>query len=105
MGAFLHFFLFINLIDIVDFIYSCNLVIDIFFRVQNYFGNVFIDRFIIIWFYLKVIKIKDAGHLEICCFRLVLIPIIDRFLKVTVSQFFSLRLNPSAPNAPMNRLV
>ena len=48
MGAFLHFFLFINLIDIVDFIYSCNLVIDIFFRVQNYFGNVFIDRFIII---------------------------------------------------------
>ena len=71
-------FLFINLIDIVDFIYNCNLFLEILFtRVQNYFGNVFIGMFILICFYLKVIEIKDAGHLEICRFRFALTPVID----------------------------
>ena len=71
-------FLFINLIDIVDFIYNCNLFIEIlFFRAQNYFGNVFIDMLILICFYLKVIEIKDAGHLEICRFGFALTPVID----------------------------
>ena len=32
---------------------------------------------ILICFYLKVIEIKDAGHLEICRFGFALTPVID----------------------------
>ena len=48
---------------------------------------------ILICFYLKVIEIKDAGHIEICRFGFALTPVIDWLEKVSASRKGALGMN------------